>query len=464
MMTGLMEILTTKLSKVNELYTNMIKIEKDLEKLDEEERKSLPKFKGKLDEKSLNRYFEELAQSVKNPIRFKRKRTLLELGIASIENVKDEVFDDDNIEKTIQLLREFKLYDRLFKILSPEIPSLLLQDSISNVNSQLEDIKNNIESLKKIEDIRSEDVKDYALRKYINRELNIYQINEINKKVREIEEMLDLSIKKEEISLIDEVYKLINDVKDYGKEFEEQCSNLNDAKDYIEKFISELRQKYELVKDEINFWRELCPEVYVPETKNISTLINKLKELKERSKKEHVSFDILEQIYNQKLRETVENLKEFAHQLDVVSSHLSNLKIVNKDDLDTVKEVYTQLSWLKEIEYPNAGQLFEGLAFENVKEFLQTVIQIRKEYEGLKEDLKVYQRILEIEEEQIDRYPLLKQKIDEYKNELQNRIGEGFESLIKFLRGETEDIEVDEETLKNFIKTVKPFLKEALKI
>ncbi|MGB9856396.1 MAG: hypothetical protein ACPLKS_07675, partial [Caldisericum exile] len=226
-MTELIEILTTKLSNADKLYSSLIEIEKDIQKLDVEERKSLPKFRGRLDEKSLSRYLEGTTREVKNPIRFKRRNALIELAIAGIENVKDEVFDDDNIEKTIQILRELKSYERLFKILSPKIPSLIVQYSISNVNLQLESARNNIESLKKIEEIRSEGVKDYCLRKYINGELEIYQINEIKGKVVEIEETLNLSIKEKEISLIDEVYKLINDVKEYGKKFEEQCSDLN---------------------------------------------------------------------------------------------------------------------------------------------------------------------------------------------------------------------------------------------
>jgi len=47
---------------------------------------------------------------------------------------------------------------------------------------------------------------------------------------------------------------------------------------------------------------------------------------------------------------------------------------------------------------------------------------------------------------------------------LQKRIGIGFESLIRFLKGETEDIDANAETLINFIKTVKPLLKEVLRV
>jgi hypothetical protein len=464
MMAELIEILTTKLGNADKLYSSLTEIEKDIQKLDAEGRKSLPKFRGGLDEKSLSRYLEEATQAVKNPIRFKRKTALIELGIASIENVKDEVFDDDNIEKTIQILGELKSYERLFRVLSQKISSSLVQHTISNVNVQLENTKKNIESLKKIEEIRSEGVKDYCLRKYINGELEIYQIDEIKGKVAEIEETLNLSIKEKEISLIDEVYKLIIGVKEYGKKFEKHCLDLNNAKESLEKFEGELKQEYEQVKLKILFWQKSYPEVYVQETKNIDILTNKLRELEEKCKKKYKSFNILKQIYDKKLYEDIDNLIEFASKLDKVISYLPNLEVTNKEDLDTVKEIYNQISWLEEIEYPNVKELFREATVENVKELLKTVTQIREEYECLKENLKVYQRILGVQEEQIDKYPLLKQKIEKYRYELQNKIGEGFESLIRFLKEETENIEVDEETLKNFIKTVKPFLKEALGI
>jgi len=463
-MTELMEILTTKLTKASELYADLTKIENELKKLNDEERRSLPKLRGKFDEKTLNKYFEELIRAVRNPIRFKRKRALMELGIIAIENVKDEVFDDDELEKTIQILGELKSYERLFRMLSPKIPSLLVQNSISSVNLQLEGMRKYIDSLRKIEEIRSEDIKNQFLQKYINRELNIYQINEIKEKVVEIEKTLNLLIKKEEISLLDEVYKLINDIREYGKELKKKYSDLNDARESLEKYIKELEQRYEQIKNEINFWQKLYPDVYVPKTKNIDTLVIKLNELKERCKKEYNSFSILEQIYNKKLYEAIENLKEFANKLDKVNSYFPNLEITNKKDLEIVEELYNQLSWLEEIKYPNIRELFNGLTFENARDILRIVTQIREEYKRLKEDLKAYQRILGVKEERIDEYPLLKRKIDEYRDELQNKVGKGFESLIRFLKGEAENLEADEETLRNFIKTVKPFLKEVLGI
>lgn len=456
-----MEILTAKLSKAEELCDSLNEIIKNTQKLEDDEGVNLPKFKRRFDEKSLNKYLEKLTQAVKNPIRFRRKRALAELGVSGIENVKDDIFDDDNIDETIQILKELQTYKRLFKILSSKISSWIIQNSITWVNSQLKDIRDNIEKLKKVEEIRSEDVKDYILQKYINRELSVHQIDEFKEKILKIEEVLNLLIKESEISLINAVYELINEIEEFGEKFEEQYSSLSDAKEGLEKIKEDLKQRYEKIRYEINFWWKLCPEVYVQESKNIGILMNKLKELKDKCKEKHNSFNVLEQLYSQGLHNKIENLEDFAHKLDKVISYLPDIKIKSEEDIDIVRKMYDQLSWLEAIEYPQIEELFK---LKNTKDFLEKVKEIKKEHERLKRYLASYQRILGIKEEQIDKYPSLKQKTDEYKKDLQNKIGRGFESLIAFLEGETENIEADEETLRNFVKTIKPLLKEALEL
>ena len=226
-MTELIEILNAKLNRAQELCKNLIEIESRFKKLEDSEKQSLPKFKERFDEKSLSKYLEGLQQEVRNPIRFRRKRALAELGISGIEKVNVEIFDDENIDETIQILKEIQEYDRLFKIVSFEISSWIIQNPIDVLNSQLKGIRDNIERLRKLEEIKSEDVKDYILQKYINRELYIYQIDEFKEKILKIENVLNLSIKESEIRLINSVYELINEIEEFVGKFEkEQYSNL----------------------------------------------------------------------------------------------------------------------------------------------------------------------------------------------------------------------------------------------
>lgn len=459
-----MEILTTKLNKAEELSNRLNEIKNSLRKLKDNEKLGLPKFKGRFDEKSLNIYLEDLARAIKNPIRFRRKKALSELGIAGVENISDEIFDDDNIDETISILKEIQSYNRLFKILSSEIPFWIIQNSISYVNSLLQDIRNNLGKLKNIEEIKSEDVKDYILRKYVNREFSLFQINEFKAKVLKIEKVLNLPIRESEISLIDSVYELINKIEEFGGEFEDRYLSLNNAKHRLEELKRDLLQEYEKIISEIDFWNRLCPEIYVSKSKDIKVLRKELQKLKSECRK-YNSFKVLEQIYSQKMHNKIKDLRVFAYKLDKVFSYFPDIRVRKEEDIDTIEKLYDGISWLEKIEYPKITELFKNLPFENAKNFLHEFEEIKKEYEYLKKNLSIYQRILGIEEEeQIDKYPLLTQKIYEYRNELQNKIGERFESIIAFLREEKETLETDEETLRNFIKVIKPLLKEVLKI
>lgn len=463
-MTELMEEITAKLNKAKDLHNSLNEIKNYFQKLEDSEKLCLPKFEGKFDEKSLSEYLGKLKQAVKNPIRFRRKMALSGLRISGIENVKDEIFDDDNVDETIQILTDIQPYERLFKILSTEISSWVIQNSITDVNLRLKDIRNNVKWLKEIEYIRSEDVKNYILRKYISKELNVNQIGEFKVKTLKIEKVLNILIKESEILLINEVYEFIKEIEEFGGKFEEQYSDLMRAKVGLEEIKEDLKQQYEKIESEINFWQRLYPGIYVPESKKIDILANKLKELKDKSREKHKSFNVLEQLFAQRLHDKIESLEDFAYKLDKVISYLPDIKIKSDEVIGIIEELHEQLSWLEEIEYPQIKELFGGLTFENAENFLKKVEWVKEEYERLKRDLSNYQRMLRIGEEEIDKYHLLKQKVDEYKKKLQNDIGEGFDSLIRFLKGETEDIEADEETLRNFIKVVKPFLKEMFKI
>lgn len=464
-MTELREVLKEKKSRAENLCSILIEIKDKFRKLEDTDKLNLPKFNKRFDEKSLVEYLERLRQAVKNPIIFRRRGTLVNLGISNIKNLKDEVFDNDDIDETIQLLKEIQTYDRLFKILSSELSSWFLQNTVKWINSRLKNIRNHIEKLRIIEEIRSESVKNYILREYLREKLDIYQINEFKNKVLKIEETLKLKIKESEVSLIDDIYRLIEDVEEFGEELEKQYINLSDAKNKLEKIKEDLKQQYERIKDEINFWQKLCPERYIPESRNISILKSELEEIKNICREKHKAFKVLEQIYSLGLHKKVtENWEDFTQKLDKLIVFLPDIKAENEEDINIIKNIYDQLSWLEKIEYPQIEKIFKGLTFKNAKSFFNDVEEIRKEYEYLRHDLNIYQRILRIREEQIDKYILLKQKIREYREDLKKRIGRGFESLIRYLKGETEDIEADEETLKNFIKTIKPLLKEVLSI
>ena len=61
-------------------------------------------------------------------------------------------------------------------------------------------------------------------------------------------------------------------------------------------------------------------------------------------------------------------------------------------------------------------------------------------------------------------YYELKQKLEGYKKELQEKMGNDFEEIIEFLKGNINDFDVNKETLKNFIIYIRPLIKEVLDV
>ncbi|WP_172632600.1 hypothetical protein [Methanotorris igneus] len=82
----------------------------------------------------------------------------------------------------------------------------------------------------------------------------------------------------------------------------------------------------------------------------------------------------------------------------------------------------------------------------------------------MKKDIEHYQKILDRQESIPDNYYEIEEKLKTYKKELQEKIGTDFEEIIKFLKGELNDFNVNEKTLKNFVIYLKPLIKEVLNL
>ncbi|MCQ6253848.1 hypothetical protein [Methanocaldococcus sp.] len=118
----------------------------------------------------------------------------------------------------------------------------------------------------------------------------------------------------------------------------------------------------------------------------------------------------------------------------------------NENDLNKVENAYNAVKYLENINYK-----IPKMSFKDVDEFLNEYEQIKSEYENMKKDIAYYQKILNKENETIsDDYYELKQKLENYKKELQTKIGDDFEEIIKFLKEEIDDFDVNKETLKKF--------------
>lgn len=298
---------------------------------------------------------------------------------------------------------------------------------------------------------------------YIDERIDIQKIQGISSKIAGIENALNLTFNRDEFSLIEEVYSLLEHVQKLGRELSEPCRDLTGAKDGLMSLIQQIEGEYKQIKNEIDYWHQLLPEIYIPEIKDTSQLKEKLREIKNKCKGKYKSFHYLEQLYGNNLYGVVP-LKEFVVKLETIFPYFEDLDLDSRGDIEKVEKVYDCIMKLKEIWRENIDELVKNVNFAKIDRFVERTTQIEEEYRNLRKDCEVYESILEIDEEMPTTYPELKSRIEKYKSKSISRLGKDFESLIRFLRDETPELNVDKQTLENFIKHIKPLIKEVLRL
>lgn len=461
-MNELSEILISKIGIMNGFNDEVDEILNDFEKLGSEERESLPKFREKFEEKKIKSYLGDLERAVKNPIRFRRKKMLKGLKI-NVENMRDEVFDDDEIEETVNLLTELSKQKLLYNTLSKKLPSRIVQDSFKSINERLGVIKAESPILiENVGKIGGDSLKNYLIEQYIDGNVDILEIQDISDKIAKIESTLNLTVNREDYHIINDVYKLLEDVEKFGEIFDKPCKNLLETKENLEDFLKKLESECSQLQDKLEYWNQLH-EVYIPETKDINQLREKLKEIKNKCRENYNSIHCLEQLYRNHFYEGI-NLIEFVVKLEAVFTYFKDLNFDSKSVIEKVEEVYGFIVKLKKIEYENIKKLSKDVSFAKPEGFINDATGILEEYEKLKREWRMYQKILKIEEEIPIKYPELKIKVKEYKNKSIEHLGKDFENLIKFLRDEDLELNVDKPTLENFIKRIKPLIRKELEL
>jgi len=233
-----------------------------------------------------------------------------------------------------------------------------------------------------------------------------------------------------------------------------------ELKDELDNLKIELENECKEIKEEINFWKQVLynKEEYSSK-KNLNMLHNKLKLLKDEAKSEFGEnvHAILENIYMNEF--SIPNIHEFAKELKTIAKYFDNITIENRDDLNKIEKVHEAIEFLERINYK-----IQKKDFKEADEFLGEYNNIKSEYENMKKDIQYCQKILNKENETTYDYYELKQKLESYKKELQEKMGNDFEEIIKFLKGNTNDFEANKETLKNFIIYIKPHIKEVLDV
>jgi hypothetical protein len=462
-MNNLNDVLTLKISRVQTFNDELTSIQHSIEKLDDRDREALPIFRGKFSESEVTAYLEELRAAAKNPLRSKRKKALTELGI-SIGRINDDLFDNDNIDQTINLLNELVKEEFLFTAITKKCPSWIVKESFASVNAQLRDIKAHASALKEsTQKIKSKDLRDYLIEQYVDGNTDILSLQSISAEIVKLENALGITVNKDEfeLQLVDEVHKLLGEVEDFGKPFT-PCRNLVEAKENLEKQLKALRKEFDDYKSELDYWSQLY-EVYVPKGMDINLLRQKLEEAKNECETRYKSIHCLEQVYQNSLYSGVE-LKDFANKLETIFGYVKDITLGSINNIKEVERIYEHLMKLEKIGYKDIEGIFQEISFANAEDFVKRVNKLSAEYESLKKEWEMYQRLLESIEPMPADYPGLKVEVEKYKNEAIISLGKDFENIVRFLRDETLELNVDKLTLENFIKCIKPQIKEVLKL
>lgn len=457
---NLNEILISKIGIIGGFNDELDEILNDFEKLDSKEKGSLPRFGEEFEEKEIRSYLEDLERAAKNPIRFRRKKILKELEI-NIGNMRDEVFDDDEIERTAKLLTELRKQKPLYTIISKKLPSWIVQDSLKSINERLGVIKeDSLTLVENVEKIKGNSLKNYLIEQYIGGDISIRKIQNISDKIAKVESVLGLTVNKEDYHLINEVYKLLEDVEKFGRIFDKPCKDLPEAKEDLDDFLKKLGNEFTQIKDKLDYWHQLYDEVYIPETKKINQLRETIEEIRNKCKEMYKSIDCIEKLYNH--FDEGMNLKEFVSKLETVFIYFGDLNLGSKNDIEKVERLYEFIAELKEIGHEGIEQISKSVSFAKSEVFIKKVTNILEEYEDLGKQWGMYQKLLRTEDEMPITYPELKRKVKEYKSKSVEHLGKDFENLIKFLRDESPKLNADKPTLENFIRLIKPLVKREL--
>jgi len=477
----LISILDIKISEIKELTNKLRKIKKKIAQLEDKEKAYLPTFdfkKQRFTRANLEDYLRKLDEAVKKPIRFRRKEKLRGLGVRNVDKLSNEIFDEDEMERTIELLDELKnAYDRLFNIISRRIVGWITEKGVDGVNSWLQEkIISYASELKILEDLRSDDIKDYLLELYLEQG-ELSNLKELYGEVKRVESIFaNITIERNDIKIVKEINELLSDIEDFGVGSDEdifrehiRSETLNGIRDDLKKLKAYLEERRDEFEREIDYWCNLVGR-YKPETNNIKQLKQFLDEIKKECKEKHLSYYILEKIYRKGIYSNIDDINDFSKKADLIVEKLGNLQIrdIDMDTIKLIEDAYYYLKFLEDIKYPYEELIKDSINTSRemktiLKYFIEKTKEIEAEYNLLKRRLKVYQKILG-EKTDASKYLELKNIVDEYRKRITEVLGKDFENIIRFLLDEEKELRADLNSLSKFLIKIKPLLKEVLGI
>ncbi len=139
-MEDLGDVIQRKTWTVEEFLSQLDELEEDAKRLSHEERERIPEFSGDWSEKSVRKHLSEVARAVKNPIKFKNKERLEQIGVRTDGIADDVLGDTSGLDKVVELFLEVREISE--SLMPGDYLAIWLKEGTESARQKLEEVVN----------------------------------------------------------------------------------------------------------------------------------------------------------------------------------------------------------------------------------------------------------------------------------------------------------------------------------
>lgn len=228
------DVIQRKIWTVEEFLSQLGEIKENAETLYPKEKEGIPGFLDDWSEEGVRKYLKEIEKAVKDPIRYKNKRRLEEIGV-KIERIPEDIFEDTlGIDEILKLFEKIKnINENINEILITEVLLVSwLKEGTDSTKEKLEEIVNAKPAFKRVlESGVSEKLKSELLKRSI---VDVNFLSKAENVVSKFTYLRDYEI-----------------VLEYESDFEKFCENLDETWSKIQQIQEDYGISKEAIKKSI---------------------------------------------------------------------------------------------------------------------------------------------------------------------------------------------------------------------
>lgn len=143
-MEDVINVIQRKIWTVEEILSQLGEIKENAGKLSSKEKERFPRFSNDWSEEGVRKYLKEIEKAVKDPIRYKNKKRLEEIGVKA-DGIPEDIFEDTlGVDGLLKLFEEIKnINENINEILITEIILVSwFKEGMDSTREKLEEIVN----------------------------------------------------------------------------------------------------------------------------------------------------------------------------------------------------------------------------------------------------------------------------------------------------------------------------------